>query len=420
MIEFKIPEVGEGIEAGTVISILVKVGDSIEKDQAVLELETDKAVVEIPSDVNAIVEEILIKENQEAKIGQVVLKLKESTATKTETKAETEPVKTEPKEIEPKETTKAVQLESTAAKVETIALGSSLSKDLIPAAPSVRRIAREMGIDLHQIQGSGILGRISIHDLEPRSSAQNTLPQITLPDFSKWGQVKREPMSGIRKATVRSMATAWSNIPMVTHFDKADSGNFEAFRQRYKKLAERKEIKLTPTAILLKIVATALTKFPDFNASIDTNSQEVIYKDYINIGVAVDTPNGLLVPVIKNADQKSIFELAQELSELAEKARNRKLGLADMQGANFTISNLGGIGGYGFSPIVNPPEVAILGVSRSRMEPVYNKTTASFDPKLMMPLALTYDHRLIDGAAAARFSLWLTQAIEEPLFMSLD
>ncbi len=414
MIEFKIPEVGEGIESGTVISILVKVGDSIEKDQAVLELETDKAVVEIPADVNAIVEEILIKENQEAKIGQVVLKLKKSTATKTETKVEDKTVKTETKETE---TTKTVQPKSRVTKTEASA---SPSKDLIPAAPSVRRIARERGIDLHQLQGSGILGRISIHDLELKSSSQIASPQITLPDFSKWGQVKREPMSGIRKATVRAMATAWSNIPMVTHFDKADSGNFEAFRQRYKKLAERKEIKLTPTAILLKIVATALTKFPDFNASIDTNSQEVIYKDYINIGVAVDTPNGLLVPVIKNANQKSIFELAQELSELAEKARNRKLGLADMQGANFTISNLGGIGGYAFSPIVNPPEVAILGVSRSRMEPVYNKITASFDPKLMMPLALTYDHRLIDGAAAARFSLWLTQAIEEPLFMSLD
>ncbi|HHO55948.1 MAG TPA: branched-chain alpha-keto acid dehydrogenase subunit E2, partial [Trueperaceae bacterium] len=278
------------------------------------------------------------------------------------------------------------------------------------------------GIDIHQIQGSGILGRISIYDLNVQGSSTqpSSLPQINLPDFSKWGNISRKPMSGIRKATVRSMAAAWANVPMVTHFDKADSDNFEAFRQRYKKLAERKGLKLTPTAILLKIVATALGKFPDFNASIDTNSQEIIYKDYINIGVAVDTPNGLLVPVIKNADKKSIFELAQELSELAEKARNRKLGLADMQGGNFTISNLGGIGGYGFSPIVNPPEVAILGVSRSTMEPVYNKETGSFDAKLMMPLSLTYDHRLIDGAAAARFSLWLTQAIAEPLFMSLD
>ena len=228
------------------------------------------------------------------------------------------------------------------------------------------------------------------------------------------------PMTGIRKATVRSMTAAWANVPMVTHFDKADIDNFEAFRQRYKVVAERKGIKLTPTAILLKIVASALKKFPDFNASIDTNSQEIIYKDYINIGVAVDTPNGLLVPVIKNADQKSILELARELSELAEKARNRKLGLEDMQGGNFTISNLGGIGGYGFTPIVNPPEVAILGVSRSAMEPVYDKLSQSFEAKLMMPLSLTYDHRLIDGAAAARFSAWLTQAIAEPLFMSLD
>ncbi len=423
MIEFKIPEVGEGISSGTVVSILVKPGDTIEKDQAVLELETDKAVVEIPSDVSGTITEILVKENQEVNIGQAVLKLSASEASaKKAEKVESEQNKeTKPVEAKPIETKPTVN-ETKNEVVETSGLGSSQSKDLIPAAPSVRRIAREMGIDIHQIQGSGILGRISVYDLKAQGSNTQLggVPQLSLPDFSKWGNVSREPMSGIRKATVRSMAAAWANVPMVTHFDKADSDNFEAFRQRYKKLAERKGLKLTPTAILLKIVATALSKFPDFNASIDTNSQEIIYKDYINIGVAVDTPNGLLVPVIKNADKKSIFELAQELSELAEKARNRKLALADMQGGNFTISNLGGIGGYGFSPIVNPPEVAILGVSRSTMEPVYNKETGSFDAKLMMPLSLTYDHRLIDGAAAARFSLWLTQAIAEPLFMSLD
>ena len=418
MIEFKIPEVGEGISSGTVVSILVKPGDTIEKDQAVLELETDKAVVEIPSDVSGTVTEILVKENQEVNIGQAVLKLSASEASA----KKAEKVEPEQNKVTKPVETKPTVNETKNEVVETSGLGSSQSKDLIPAAPSVRRIAREMGIDIHQIQGSGILGRISVYDLKAQGSNTQLggVPQLSLPDFSKWGNVSREPMSGIRKATVRSMAAAWANVPMVTHFDKADSDNFEAFRQRYKKLAERKGLKLTPTAILLKIVATALGKFPDFNASIDTNSQEIIYKDYINIGVAVDTPNGLLVPVIKNADKKSIFELAQELSELAEKARNRKLGLADMQGGNFTISNLGGIGGYGFSPIVNPPEVAILGVSRSTMEPVYNKETGSFDAKLMMPLSLTYDHRLIDGAAAARFSLWLTQAIAEPLFMSLD
>ncbi len=419
-IEFKLPEVGEGIESGTVIAVLVKVGDVLERDQAVLELETDKAVVDIPANVGGVVKEILVKEAQEVKIGQIILRLEESNDSGQNQK-----------DKQPKEAAKDKQKAEPAAAADEstkqidektgLEAKSSMQGNLLPAAPSVRRAARELGIDLHDIKGSGILGRISLQDLkmqdvEPIASA---MPAAKLPDFSTWGQTRREKMSGIRKATVRTMAAAWSNIPMVTHFDKADSSNFESFRQRYKKQLERSGIKLTPTAILLKIVATALVKFPDFNASIDTDRQEIIYKDYINVGVAVDTPNGLLVPVIKNANRKSITELARELGEMAEKARNRKLSLTEMQGGNFTISNLGGIGGYGFSPIVNPPEVAILGVSRSIMEPVYNPETTSFDARLMMPLALTYDHRLIDGASAARFLRWLAMAIEDAMFMSL-
>ena len=418
-IEFVLPEVGEGIESGTVIALKVDVGDVLEVDQVVLELETDKAVVDIPSNVSGIVKETLVKEAQEVKIGQSILRLEEIDAVERNTKIEEakEPAKEEQKAeslTKANETLKVVG--------ENTGVNSDSKRvDLLPAAPSVRRVARELGIDLHKVKGSGILGRISLQDLQAHGAepTPNGLPVAKLPDFSIWGETSRKPMTGIRKATVRSMTSAWSSIPMVTHFDKADSSNFESFRQRYKKQLERNGIKLTPTAILLKIVATALAIFPDFNASIDTLRQEVIYKNYINVGVAVDTPNGLLVPVIKNANTKSITELAQELGEMAEKARNRKLSLADMQGGNFTISNLGGIGGYGFSPIVNPPEVAILGVSRSTMEPVYNKETASFDAKLMMPLALTYDHRLIDGASAARFVRWLAMAIEDAMFMSL-
>ena len=227
-------------------------------------------------------------------------------------------------------------------------------------------------------------------------------------------------MSGIRKATVRTMAGAWSTVPMVTQFDKADSTEFERLRQRYKPQAEAMGAKLTPTAMLLKVVAAALKRFPDFNASIDTNSQEIVYKHYVNVGVAVDTEAGLLVPVIKNADNKNVLELAGELGVLAEKARNRKLTPDDMQGGNFSVSNLGGIGGTGFTPIVNPPEVAILGVSRSAHEPVYNKASGQFDARLMMPLSVTYDHRLIDGAAAARFLRWICTAIEEPFLMALE
>jgi pyruvate dehydrogenase E2 component (dihydrolipoamide acetyltransferase) len=227
-------------------------------------------------------------------------------------------------------------------------------------------------------------------------------------------------MSGIRKATVRSMTTAWATVPMGTHCDEADATEFEVLRKRYRDKAEAAGAKLTPTAILVKVVAAALRRFPDFNASIDTETEEVIYKDYVNVTVAVDTDRGLLVPVIKNADRKNIIELAVELDELAQKARDRKLTPEEMQGGNFSVSNLGGIGGTGFTPIVSPPEVAILGVSRSKFEPVYNRETGEFDARLIMPLALTYDHRLIDGAAAARFLRWICLAIEDPFLLALE
>ena len=305
-------------------------------------------------------------------------------------------------------------------------------RKLIPAAPSVRRLAREMGINLQEVQGSGIMGRISAEDLRryqegdggeapaqkaPAAPAQEA-PE--LPDFSKWGETERVAMSGIRKATVRSMTQAWSSVPMVTQFDKADITEFEVLRKRYQPKAEAVGAKLTPTAMLLKVVAGALRKFPDFNASIDTASNEVVYKKYVNLGVAVDTEKGLLVPVIKNADRKNMVELAQELGELAEKARDRKLSPDQMQGGNFNVSNLGGIGGTGFTPIVNPPDVAILGVSRGGMEPVWNKLTETFEPRMMMPLSVTYDHRLIDGAQAARFLRWVCTAIEDPFLLALE
>jgi pyruvate dehydrogenase E2 component (dihydrolipoamide acetyltransferase) len=277
-----------------------------------------------------------------------------------------------------------------------------------------------------------VLGRISAEDVErfaagdaparpgaapSAAPAPSTAP---LPDFSRWGETERVAMSGIRKATVRSMANAWATVPMVTHFDSADATEFEALRQRYKKAAEAIGAKLTPTAMLIKIVASALRKHPDFNASLDVDAQEIVYKRYVNVGVAVDTDHGLLVPVIKHADRKNVLELAEELGVLADKARDRKLSPDDMQGGNFSVSNLGGIGGHGFTPIVNPPDVAILGVSRSRMEPVWDADQNAFVPRLTMPLALTYDHRLIDGAAAARFLRWVCRAIEEPFLMALE
>ncbi|MFN4250212.1 2-oxo acid dehydrogenase subunit E2, partial [Deinococcus sp.] len=308
-------------------------------------------------------------------------------------------------------------------------------RHVVPAAPSIRRLAREIGVDIHAVQGTGIAGRISEEDVRrtggsptvtapaaaqaaAQPSAISHQPSAPLPNFEKWGRVTREDMSGIRKATVRSM-TASTTIPMVTHFDKADVTLMEETRKRFGARVEKAGGKLTMTHILMKVVANALRQFPKFGASLDLDAQQVIYKDFVNIGVAVDTPVGLLVPVIKDADRKSITDMVLELSELAGRARDRKLKPDEMQGATFTISNLGGIGGHAFTPIVNSPEVAILGVSRGGMEPVWNKETGTFEPRNMLPLSLTYDHRLIDGADAARFVRFICESLEDPFLISL-
>ena len=467
--EFKLPEVGEGIDSGTVVSVLVSVGDRVEVDEPVIELETDKAVVEVPSDVSGVVESIAVEEGQEIDIGSVVLTVSEGAgegagaaepAQEAEATEEAEAKGAEAKEAEAEdaESAKAEGRAEPPERAEEKPAGREAPKPAkeaaspaeapraeappaegetppgqIPAAPSVRRLARELGVDLQTVQGSGILGRISAEDVRafaegeaPRPAAAEAAKPAAapasqpLPDFSQWGETERVAMSGIRKATVRTMANAWSTVPMVTHFDKADATEFEALRQRFKPEAEKIGAKLTPTAMLIKVVAAALRKFPDFNASIDTETQEIVYKKYVNVGVAVDTDHGLLVPVVKNADRKNMLELAAELGELAEKARNRKLSPDEMQGGNFSVSNLGGIGGTGFTPIVAPPDVAILGVSRGGMEPVWDADNEVFVPRMTMPLSVTYDHRLIDGASAARFLRWVCRAIEEPFLMSLE
>ena len=449
--EFKLPEVGEGVESGTVVGVLVAEGDTIDEDQPVLELETDKAVVEVPSSVAGVVASIEVGEGDEVSVGQTILTVSDEGApaaggeAEPEGEAEDAPAEgAEAGEIEPEHDGGAEPAEAERRSREETpgpgerapqrgaeAPGGEQERRLVPAAPSVRRLAREQGVDIREVAGSGILGRISADDVqahtEGRASARgapsHAAPaprQVELPDFSRWGEVERSPMSGIRKATVRSMAMAWGTVPMVTHFDKADITEFEKLRKRYQPKAEARNAKLTPTAMLIKVVAAALRRFPDFNASLDIENNEVVHKGYVNIGVAVDTEYGLLVPVIKDADAKNMIELAVELGELAEKARDRKLSPEEMQGGNFSVSNLGGIGGTGFTPIVLPPEVAILGVSRGSYEPVYDRETGTFEPRLMMPLSVTYDHRLIDGAQAARFMRWVCEAIEEPFLMSLE
>lgn len=298
-----------------------------------------------------------------------------------------------------------------------------------PAAPSVRRLARELGVDINAVPGSGQGGRISQGDVKtyvksamsgsgaPVSTGGAGIAHRALPDFSKWGEIVKEPMSRVRRLTADSMTYAWTTVPQVTQFDKANITELEAFRKKQAPKIEKAGGQLTITAILLKVISIALEKFPQFNASIDMIGQEVIYKKYFNIGIAVDTDRGLLVPVVKGVDKKSLKDLAIELSKIAEKTREKKITPEEMDGGNFTISNLGGIGGTNFTPIVYAPQVAILGVSRASIEPVHKD--GEFVPGFVMPLTLTYDHRIIDGADAARFLRWVCEALENPFTMLL-
>jgi pyruvate dehydrogenase E2 component (dihydrolipoamide acetyltransferase) len=288
-------------------------------------------------------------------------------------------------------------------------------------------VAREIGIDVADVPGSGPGGRITAEDVKEFArqlhrggsvAAGGPMIAPALPDFSRWGQIERKPLSNIREKTAERMAIAWSNVPQVTQFDKADITRLEEYRKNFGTKAEAAGGKLTVTAVLLKVVASALKNFPQFNASIDIARKDIVYKKYFHVGVAVDTDRGLLVPVIRDVDRKNILQLSVELTQLAERARNRKLSLEEMQGGSFTITNLGGIGGTNFSPIVNFPEVAILGISRSSIEPVY--TDGSFEPRTMLPLSLSYDHRIIDGADAARFLRWICEAIRDPFLVALE
>ena len=309
------------------------------------------------------------------------------------------------------------------ARLRRVAAASS-----IPAAPSARRLARELGVNIQDIQGSGPGGRISMDDVtayarrllsgagvarSPASAAD------ALPDFSKWGTIERKAMSGVRRTTAHRLTQAWSTVPHVFQFDRADITGVETLRKRLSKKSESEgRAPITITAFLMKTLAAALKKYPQMNSSVDLASDEIIYKQYVHIGVAVDTDRGLLVPVIRDVDQKDIYQIADEIAQAAEKARTRKLSLDDMQGGSMTISNLGSLGGGAFTPIVNWPEVAILGVARARMEPVY--ADGEFVPRFLMPLTLSYDHRVIDGADGVRILRWIVEAIEQPALIWLD
>jgi len=435
-VEFRLPELGENVEKGDLLKVLVSVGDVVSEDQAVLELETEKATLEVPSSVSGRVKEIHVKAGEKVKVGQLIFTL-EGGASPAGSAGASAPATAEKAPATP---AAALQPQVQASAVEAVPRPSAApsapqpapavaqgEKRLVPAAPSVRRMARELGVDIAQVPGTGPGGRISAEDVKAYIKKLNTARReggfqigasVAMPDFARWGPIERESMRAVRRATASHLSHAWLTVPRVTQHDRADITHIERLRKQHSQKAEAQGGKLTITAIALKVVASALHKFPQFAASIDPEREEIIYKKYRHIGVAVDTERGLLVPVVRDVDQKNIVELSVELAQLAEKARNRKLAPEDMEGGVFSISNLGGIGGTSFTPIVNWPEVAILGMSRSSLEPVY--VDGQFQPRLMLPLSLSYDHRLIDGADAARFLRWVAEALEQPFLISFE
>ncbi len=448
--EFKLPELGENISQGDLVRLMITPGTKVSEGQPVMELETDKAVVEVPSSVTGIVKDVKVKEGEKIKVGQVIFTL-EGGAPAQPARSRSAPVehvsgqhgarlafqaairaegKTEEQALPPDQPQPSAPVFTMPAQLGKVA--GTEHRQPIPAAPHVRRFAREVGIDIYEVKGSGPGGRISEDDvkafakalLSAAATAAQAPPraghfaQPQLPDFSKWGKTERVSMRGVRRKTAEHLAESWNTIPHVTQHDRADITELEQLRARFAPKAEEAGGKMTVTAIALKVCAAALKVFPQFNASIDIEKEEIVYKQYINIGVAADTDRGLLVPVIREVDKKNIVELAVELSQLSKKARDKKITPEDMQGGTFTITNLGGIGGVGFTPIVNHPEVAILGLSRSRMEPEW--INGKFEPRLILPLSLSYDHRLIDGADAARFLRWIAEAFEQPFLLSVQ
>ena len=514
MAEFKLPELGENVRTGDVVQVLVSVGDTVSVDQPVLELETEKATIEVPSSVAGRVTELAVKVGDKISVGQLILKVEAAAAEERreapQPEADRAPggesplprnggeregegasgdaqhrekpralprptTEEQPRgtghpsaagalappavpeapadERRPVASAEAAQPAQAAARARAEVLDftpgvqpmEAPARDgSVPAAPSVRRLAREIGVDIREVAGTGPRGRILVEDV--KAHARRGLARVPgrgepgpteplLPDFARWGPVERTPMRNVRRTTAERMSLAWRTVPHVTQHDKADITELEQLRQRFRARAAGQEVagpptrqprrgavagsvRLTITAFAVKIVAAALNTFPQFNASIDVAREEVVYRHYINIGVAVETDRGLLVPVLRDADRKSIMAISAELAELAEKARSKRITLDEMEGGSFTITNLGGLGGSFFTPIVNYPEVAVLGLARASTEPVF--IDDRFDPRLLLPLSLSYDHRLIDGADGVRFLRWIAERFEQPYLLALE
>jgi len=399
-----VPDIGTTSEVD-VIEVLVKPGDKIHIDSPLITLESEKASMEIPSQEEGVVESIQVKVGNKIKMGDLILTLKGDFSTANDESKQEQQPKPSQEKIEEIKSTSQTEIKTHA------------SSDNLYVSPMVRRLARELDIDLKSITGTGIKNRLQKEDLLKvikskfsAGSGNNSGAGLPLPpvvDFKQFGEIEVKPLNKIKKLTAVNLHRNWVLVPHVTQFDEADITELEAFR----KLQAEKNLKLTPLVFIMKAVVAALKNFPQFNSSLDASGENLIVKKYFHLGIAVDTPEGLVVPVVRDVDKKSISQLAKELAEISEKARNKQLLPKDMQGSCFTISSLGGIGGTAFTPIVNMPDVAILGVSKSQLKPIYRNN--EFVPRLMLPLSLSYDHRVIDGAEACRFIVQLSQYLSD-------
>ena len=430
LIELKVPDIGD-FDSVEIIEVLVAEGDSINADQEVITIESDKAMMEIPSSLSGTIKEMKVKVGDKVSEGSVIALIESSDAGAEENEKPAEKAA----ESKPAEKEKPAAAESKPAPTPTVANPEPERTETLPyapdtgsakkpshASPSVRQFARELGVPLAAVVGSGQKGRITKEDVQnfvkqvmnapaPKAADGAGIPSVPVVNFEQFGEIESKELSRIKKISGKHLHACWLNIPHVTQFDEADITELEEFRQENKEMAAKKGVSLTPLVFIMKAVVACLRQYPEFNASLSEDKQSLIYKKYYNIGVAVDTPNGLMVPVIRDVDKKGFLELAGELGEISVRAREGTLTAKDLQGGTFSISSLGGIGGQFFTPIVNAPEVAILGVSRRQMKPVWNGK--EFEPRLMLPLSISYDHRVIDGAAGARFTVMLNQMLSD-------
>lgn len=450
MVDFRLPELGEGIEEADVLKILVSKGDTVEAGQSLVEIETEKATVEVPAETAGTITKIYVQEGATIRVGDPILTIESGagsapsdTESADEPPAEQPPAEASPREPQAPETPEppAEPEPSPASQPDDrrppVPAQAVITETPTPgdtpvfASPSLRKFAREIGVDLTTIAGTGPGGRINEDDVKRASRTKQAAPAApattaaaadfrALPDFSQWGPVQRQPLSRLRRTVSRNMAQSWTEIPHVHLHHHADITAMEDLRQKYKDRARAAGGNLTISVMMLKVVASALRAHPNVNSSYDHEAQELILKDYVHIGVAVDTDRGLVVPKIENVDQKNIIDLSVELNGIAERARTNDLTLEEMRGSTFTVTNLGSLGTGHFAPIINWPEVAVLGLGRAERTALWNDERSDFTPRLIMPLSLGHDHRVLDGADGARFMTWIVDAIRDPLIMALE